>query len=117
MSKKAIIKEVDSLYEKIQKMEQESDDVVKYNILKEELEAGVAELRSVATEEGNFQTKFFKMIQKHKMVVEWKGIVSRLYEQKRLTDDDAEWIERDFTKETIFGEARKITTGDSEKEI
>lgn len=117
MSKKAISKAVDELCIEIQNMENQSVEVQRYNDLKEQLEGGITELRAVAVEEGNFQTKFFKMIQKHKQSIDWKGITGRLYEQKRLTEDDAEWIARDFTKETVFGEARKITTGDSEKEI
>jgi SPX domain protein involved in polyphosphate accumulation len=117
MSRKQFIEDVDALMQKIAKMETEDPAVIEYNAAKEELEAGLGELRTIAAEEGNFQTTFFKIIQKHKKTIDWKGIVARLYELKRLKEKDAEWIKKDFTKESTYGEARKITTGDSETEL
>jgi hypothetical protein len=101
--------QIDDLIEEIHEIETR-DDVVLYLEKKQELEAGINELRMRAQEEGNFQTRFFIFKKITRVVYDWKKIVEKLYRDKRLTDADIE----PFKQEKIYGEARRITSSDSE---
>lgn len=98
------INDVDSLVTAIETLEAQSKDVQQYIQLKEELEAGIVELRAQAQEEGDFQSRFYKFTKVLKTVINYKGIVEKLHNEKRISDADV----KPFVEEKLYGQARRI---------